>query len=147
MAGIINIPKLGEVRLPLEEYDKMRDRIRQLEEENEQLTDVLDHVCDENKVRVRRQIIRVCELTNNPRAIGQEEIIEDKLVNMQDITDELDENLLALEKEWKEKCEDLESENKRISKALKQCQRMKIELEQEVDRLKHRGWWDRLWNR
>lgn len=147
MAEIINIPDLGEARLPLREYDNMRDRIRQLEEENKRLTETLDHVCDENKVRVRRQIIRMTELTTNPRALGQEEIIEDKLVNMQDITDDLDEQLRALEKEWKEKCEEMESENKRISKALEQCQRMKIELEQEVDRLKKRGWWSRLWNK
>ena len=147
MAEIISIPNSGEARLPLNEYDKMRDRIRELEEENKRLTEMLDHVCDENKVRVRRQIIRITELTTNPRALGQEEIIEDKLVNMQDITDELDENLRALEKECKEKCEALESENKSISKTLEQCQRMKIELEQEVDRLKHRGWWDRLWNK
>ena len=40
MAEIINIPNLSEARLPLNEYDKMRDRIRQLEEDNKQLTDM-----------------------------------------------------------------------------------------------------------
>lgn len=147
MAEIINIPNLGEARLPLNEYDKMRDRIQELEEENKRLTEMLDHVCDENKVRVRRQIIRQRELTFNSRACGVQEIVEDKMVNMQDITDELDEKLRVLEKECKEKCEGLESENKSINKTLEQCQRMKIELEQEVDRLKHRGWWARLWNK
>lgn len=147
MAEIINIPNLGEARLPLNVYDKMRDRIRQLAEDNKRLTEMLDHVCDKNKVRVRRQIIRQTELTFNPRACGVQEIIEDKLVNMQDITDELDEKLRALEKEWKEKCEGLESVNESINKALEQCQRTKIELEQEVDSLKQRGWWSRLWNK
>lgn len=147
MAEILNIPYLGEARLPLEEYDKMRDRIRQLEEENKQLTDTLDHVCDENKVRVRRQIIRKTELTFNPRACGMQEVIEDKMVNMEDITGELDEKLRASEMECKEKCEGLESVNENINKALNQCQRMKIELEQEVVRLKQRGWWARLWNK
>ena len=147
MAEIINIPSLGEARLPLNEYDKMRDRIRELEEENKQLTDTLNHVCDENKVRVRRQIIRQTELTFNPRSCGVQEIIEDKMVNMEDITDELGEKLRALERECKEKCEALESENKSINKTLEQCQRMKIELEQEVDCLKHRGWRARLWNK
>ena len=147
MAEIINIPNLGEARLPLNEYDNLRDRIRQLAEDNDQLTEMLDHVCDENKVRVRRQIIKVRELTTNPCALGQEEIIEDKLVNMQDVTDELDEKLRATEMEWKEKCEALERMNKSVGKTLDQCQRTKIKLEQEVDRLKHRGWWARLWNR
>ncbi len=147
MAEIINIPNLGEARLPLNEYDKMRDRIRQLEEENKQLIDTLDHVCDENKVRVRRQIIRQTELTFNPRACGVQEIIEDKMVNMEDITDELDEKLRATEMEWKGKCEALESENKSINKTLEQCQRTKIDLEIEVCRLKQRGWWSRLWNK
>lgn len=147
MAEIIQNLSTSEARLPLEEYDKMRDRIRKLEEENEQLTDVLDHVCDEDKVRMRRQIIRMTELTTNPRACGMQEIIEDKMVNMEDITDDLDEKLHAAEMEWKVKYEELENGNKRISKALEQCQRMKIDLEIEVDRLKHRGWWARLWNK
>lgn len=137
----------GEARLSLEEYNKMRDRIQELEDGNERLTEILDDICEKNKVRVRRQIIRVRELTTNPRALGQEEVIEDKLVNMEDITGELDEKLRALEKECKEKCEALESENKNISKALEQCQRMKLEFEQEAFRLKHRGWWARLWNK
>lgn len=145
MAEIIKNLSTSEARLPLNEYDKMRDRIRKLEEDNEQLTDMLDHVCDENKVRVRRQIARVYAL--NPYAPEQEIIIEDKMVNMQDITAELDEKLSALEKECKEKCEAVEREKESISKTLEQCQRTKIELELEVDRLRHRGWWSRLWNR
>ena len=144
---IFQIPYPGEAKLSLEEYNNMRDRIRQLEKDNENLTDMLDHICDENKVRVRRQIIRQTELTFNPHACGMQEIIEDKLVNMQDITEELDEKLHTLEKECEEKCESLQRSNESICKALEQCQRTKIELEQEVDRLKHRGWWDRLWNR
>lgn len=147
MAEIINITDLGEARLPLSEYDKMLARIRQLEEENKRLTEMLDHVCDENKVRVRRQIIRQTELTFNPHACGLQEIIEDKMVNMHDITDELNEKLRALDKEWKEKYEVLESLNEGTIKTLEQCQHKKIEMEIEVERLKHRGWWDRLWNR
>lgn len=146
MADIINITDFGETRLPLNEYNKMRDRIQELEGENKRLTDMLDHVCDENKVRVRRQIIRQTELTFNPHACGIQEIVEDKMVNMQDITDELDEKLRTLEKEWKGKYEVLESINEGNIKTLEQCQRKKIELEIEVDRLKHRGWWARLWN-
>ena len=70
MAEIINIPDFGEVRLSLKEYNEMRDRIKDLEEQNDTLTEMLDNVCDENKVRVRRQIIKVTELTTNPRALG-----------------------------------------------------------------------------
>ena len=147
MVEFIDIPGLAEARLPLNEYDKMRNSIRELEAENKRLTEMLDHICDENKVRVRRQIIRVRELTFNPHACGTQEIIEDKMVNMQDFTDELNEKLHALDKEWKGKYEVLESLNKGTIKTLEQCQRKKIELEIEVEHLKHRGWWDRLWNR
>lgn len=147
MAEIINIPNLGEARLPLNEYDKMRDRIRQLEEENERLTEMLDHVCDENKVRVRRQIIRVTELTFNPRACGMQEIIEDKMVNMEDVKTELAEQWNEKQKRWQQELDIAIADKERINKALEQCQRMKIELEQEVDRLKQRGWWARLWNK
>lgn len=147
MAEIINITDFGEARLSLNEYIKMRDRIRELEAENKRLTEMLDHVCDENMVRVRRQIIKQTELTFNPHACGIQEIIEDKMVNMQDITDELDEKLHALGKEWKEKYDVLERLNEGTIKTLEQCQREKIELEIEVEHLKHRGWWNRLWNR
>ena len=147
MAEIINIPNLGEARLPLNEYDKMRDRIRQLEEENKQLTDTLDHVCAENKVRVRRQIIKNTELTFNPRACGVQEIIEDKMVNMEDIKTELEERWHEKQKRWKQKLDIVIADKERINKTLEQCQRIKIGLEQEVDRLKQRGWWARLWNR
>lgn len=147
MAEIINIPNLGEARLPLNEYDKMRDRIRQLEEENKQLTDTLDQVCDENKVRVRRQVIRQTELTFNPRACGMQEIIEDKMVNMEDVKTELAEQWNEKQKRWKQELDIAIADKERISKALEQCQRMKIELEQEVVRLKLRGWWSRLWNK
>lgn len=147
MAEIINIPDLGEARLPLNEYDKMRDRIRELEEENKQLTDTLDHVCDENKVRVRRQIIRQTELTFNPRACGMQEIIEDKMVNMEDIKTELAEQWNEKQKRWQQELDIAIADKEHISKALEQCQRMKIKLEQEVDRLKYRGWWSRLWNK
>jgi hypothetical protein len=99
MGEIINISDFGEARLPLNEYNKMRDRICELKSENKRLTEMLDHVCDENKVRVRRQIIRVRELTFNPCACGTQEIIEDKMVNMEDITNEMDEKLRALNKE------------------------------------------------
>lgn len=147
MGDIINITDLGEARLSLNEYNKMRDRIRGLEDENKRLTEMLDHVCDENKVRVRRQIIRVRELTFNPHACGTQELIEDKMVNMQDITDELNEKLHALDNEWKGKYEVLEKLNEGTIKTLEKCQHEKIEMEIEVERLKHRGWWDRLWNR
>ena len=147
MAEIINIPNLGEARLPLNEYDKMRDRIRQLEEDNKQLTDTLDHVCAENKVRVRRQIIKNTELTFNPRACGVQEIIEDKMVNMEDIKTELEERWHEKQKRWKQKLDIVIADKERINKTLEQCQRIKIGLEQEVDRLKQRGWWARLWNR
>ena len=147
MAEIINIPNLGEARLPLNEYDKMRDRIRQLEEENKRLTKMLDHVCDKNKVRVRRQIIRQTELTFNPRACGVQEIIEDEMVNMEDIKAELAEQWNEKQKRWQQELDIAIADKECISKALEQCQRTKIELEQEVDRLKQRGWWNRLWNK
>ena len=28
-----------------------------------------------------------------------------------------------------------------------ECQRQKIDLELEVEHLKHRNWWERLWNK
>ena len=147
MEEIIDIPNSGEARLPLNEYDKMRERIRELEKENKRLTEMLDHVCDKNKVRVRRQIIRQTELTFNPRACGVQEIIEDKMVNMEDIKAELAEQWNEKQKRWQQELDISIADKECISKALEQCQRTKFELEQEVDRLKQRGWWARLWNK
>ena len=147
MAEIINIPDFGEVRLSLKEYNEMRDRIKDLEEQNDTLTQILDNVCDENKVRVRRQIIKVTELTTNPRALGQQEIIEDKLINMEDVTSELDEKIAEVERGWKQEAQNMEDQLEQSEKALEACQRQKIDLEQEVFRLKNRPLWDRLWNK
>ena len=147
MAEIINIPDFGEVKLSLKDYNEMRDRIKDLEEQNDTLTQILDNVCDENKVRVRRQIIKVTELTTNPRALGQQEIIEDKLINMEDVTSELDEKIAEVERGWKQEAKNMEDQLKQSEKALEACQRQKIDLEQEVFRLKNRPLWDRLWNK
>jgi len=147
MAEIINIPDFGEVRLSLKEYNEMRDRIKDLEEQNDTLTQILDNVCDENKVRVRRQIIKVTELTTNPRALGQQEIIEDKLINMEDVTSELDEKIAEVERGWKQEAQNMEDQLEQSEKTLEACQRQKIDLEQEVFRLKNRSLWDRLWNK
>jgi predicted secreted protein len=147
MAEIINIPDFGEVKLSLKEYNEMRDRIKDLEEQNDTLTQILDNVCDENKVRVRRQIIKVTELTTNPRALGQQEIIEDKLINMEDVTSELDEKIAEVERGWKQEAQNMEDQLEQSEKTLEACQRQKIDLEQEVFRLKNRPLWDRLWNK
>lgn len=147
MAEIINIPDFGEVRLSLKKYNEMRDRIKDLVEQNSGLIHVLDKVCDENKVRVRRQIIKVTELTTNPHALGQQEIIEDRLINMEDVTSELDEKIAEVERGWKQEADDLKNQLEQAEKNLEACQRKKIDLEQEVFRLKNRPLWDRLWNK
>lgn len=147
MAEIINIPDFGEVRLSLKDYNDMRDRIRKLEEDNDALVEERDEICDENKVRLRRQTIRITEYSTNPRANGQEEIIEDRLINMEDITQELDEKMNKLEADCKRNFDELKAEKDSISKTLEECQRQKIDLELEVERLKHRTWWQRLWNK
>lgn len=147
MERIINITDEGEVRISLREYNDMRDKIRELEEQNNTLTEMLDHICDENKVRVRRQIIRVRELTTNPHALGQSEIIEDKMVNMEDITKEFDKKIRNIEEGWKRDYDRAVTDKESVAKTLDQCQRQKIDLEQEVYRLKHRTWWQRLLNK
>ena len=147
MAEIINIPDFGEVRLSLKKYNEMRDRIKDLVEQNHGLIHVLDKVCDENKVRVRRQIIKVTELTTDPRALGQQEIIEDRLINMEDVTSELDEKIAEVERGWKQEADDLKNQLELAEKNLEACQRKKRDLEQEVSRLKNRPLWDRLWNK
>lgn len=146
MAEIINIPDFGEVRLPLKEYNEMRDRIKDLEETNGTLTQILDNVCDENKVRVRRQIIKVTELTTNPRALGQQEIIEDKLENCEDLKKEIDDKIHECEEGWMKKADELQENLDRAEKTLEQCQRQKLDAELELQRLKGRNWWQRLWN-
>ena len=140
MLETINPQDSGEVRLSLNVYNDMRDHIRKLEEDNDALVEERDEICDENKVRQRRQIIRIRELVTNPHALGQEEVIEDKLVNMDDISQELDKKIHDIEEGWKRKCEELKL-------ALDECQRQKINLEHEVYRLKNRTWWQRLWDK
>ena len=145
MAEIIT--DFGEVRMSLKEYDMMRDEIRSLKEENGNLTDILDHVCDENKVRVRRQIIRETRLTTTPRALGTVEVIEDRLTNCDDLTQELDTKIRECEDGWKRKADELQGNLDAKERMLEGCQRQKLDAEQELSRLKSRGWWKRLWNK
>lgn len=74
-------------------------------------------------------------------------IIEDKLINMKEVTDELDEKIRTIEEGWKMECEQQKEETERARKALDNCQRARIELELEVSRLEHRNWWQRLINK
>lgn len=137
----------GEVRFSLKEYNEMRDEIKSLRERNDNLTEILDHVCEENKVRVRRQIIKESILTHNLHDLGTREIIEDKLVNMEDITQEIDAKIKECEMGWMKKVDELQRNLDRSEKSLEQCQRQKFGVEQELARLKNRGWWKRLWNK
>lgn len=145
MAEIIT--DFGEVRLSLKEYNEMRDKIRKLEEDNDALVEERDQICDENKVRVRRQTIVETRLTTNPRALGTKEIIEDKLENCEDLKKEIDDKIHECEEGWMKKADELQENLDRSEKTLEQCQRQKLDAELELQRLKGRNWWQRLWNK
>lgn len=131
---------MATVTIDLQEYEALRQRVKELEE-------VIDHIHEDNVIHQRRMIIKIRELTTNPHALGQQEIIEDKLINMKEVTDEIDEKIRTIEEGWKMKCKPLWEENHRVRKALDNCQRARIELELEVSRLEHRNWWQRLINK
>ena len=145
MAEIIT--DFGEVRMSLKKYDNMQEEIRTLKEENDNLTTILDHVCEENKVRVRRQIIRETRLMIDPHALGTKEIIDDRLINCDDLTQELDAKIHECEDGWMKKANDLQRQIDTTEKMLEECQRQKFNVEQELLLLKARGWWRRLWNK
>jgi hypothetical protein len=145
MAEIIT--DFGEVRMSLKKYDNMQEEIRTLKEENDNLTTILDHVCEENKVRVRRQIIRETRLMTDPHALGTKEIIEDILINCDDLAQELYAKVHECEDGWMKKATDLQQQVDTAEKMLEECQRQKFNVEQELLLLKARGWWRRLWNK
>lgn len=145
MAEIIT--DFGEVRISLKKYENMRDEIRTLKEENDNLNTILDHVCEENKVRVRRQIIKETRLMTDPHALGTKEIIDDRLINCDDLTQELDAKIHECEDGWMKKAADLQQQIDTAEKMLEECQRQKFNVEQELLLLKARGWWRRLWNK
>lgn len=144
MAEIIT--DFGEVRLSLKEYNEMRDKIRNLEEDNDALVEERDQISDENKVRVRRQIIKITEPSCNPRALSTKEIIEDRLENCEDLKQEIDAKIKECEEGWIKKADELQENLDRAEKSLEQCQRQKLDVELELQRLKGRNWWQRLWN-
>lgn len=147
MERTLEIPDYGEVRISLKEYNDMRDRIRELENDNYTLTAERNEICDEYKVRQRIQTIRITEYTTNPHACGQKEIIEDRLVNMEDIKAELTEQWNEKQKQWQQKLDTANADKERLTKALDKCQDRKTNLEMEVYRLKSRTWWQRLFNK
>ena len=93
------------------------------------------------------RLVNVTEPSCDPRALGTKEIIEDRLINMGDITQELDAKIHEIENGWMKRAEELQSNLNSTEKTLEQCQRQKIYAELELQCLKGRNWWQRLWNK
>lgn len=134
------------VNVPIGDYDALRDRVRELEAENAQLKECNEHLCEEGKVFVIREKIEVVfSGTAVDSSIRRKKLIE--LKNVDEVKDEVVEALTKkvelLEEANKSLIENTESQFETNRAICKKAQ----ELEAEVERLKNRGWWERLRNK
>lgn len=131
------------LNIELSEYDALRNRVNELEAENNRLREERDRICEENKVRVINREYhfehgRTCGLT----AVTK---VKDKLVNFDDIKE-------SVEKSFKDKIYD-EMKSKilgEFTKLQKECSEAKREadtLKAKAERLMKRGLWDRIRNK
>ena len=128
MEGIVEKEK---VELSLGRYNKLRDENKKLKEEIARFKDERDKICEKNKVRI---------IINDVFGFEQRE----ELVNFDDVREDV-------EKKFGTTIEELRKENEKLhdelEKTKKQASEDLLELEMEISNLRHRGLWQRIWNK
>lgn len=121
------------VNVPIGDYDALRNRVKELEAENECLREERDKICDENKVRVIEREFEVLY----PGGLRMKTLVKDKLYNFDDV------------KEYVEKNFNQDLRDAQHVEDLKDLARVELErqnLEKEIIHLKNRSLWKRILN-
>lgn len=121
------------VNVPIGDYDALRNRVKELEEENKCLREERDKICDENKVRV---IEREFEVLYHG-GLCLKTLVKDKLLNFDDVKEDV-------EKKFTQYFCDVQ--HLRGIKDLEKVELERQKLEKEVFRLKNRSLWKRILN-
>ena len=141
---------LSTVTIPVDEYNKMRDRIADLERANGELTEVIENTKDMDDSRV---IIK--EVYTGEDEDGDEyRLVKYSFKNFKDVKAEVEEVMkesidCAVKKlgELKDELEDLKKSSEERTKALEELKQKSIGLQCYDAKLNNRNWWQRLMNK
>lgn len=141
---------LSTVTISVDEYNKMRDRIADLERANGELTEVIENTKDMDDSRV---IIK--DVYTGEDEDGDEyRLVKYSFKNFKDVKAEVEEVMKdsiegATKKlgELTDKLEDLKKGSEERAKALEELRHKSLELQCRVAELNNRNWWQRLLNK
>ncbi len=119
------------LNVELSDYDALRERCRQLEKDNERLRGERDHICDDNKVRV---------IEKTRYLYDDDNVIYDGLANFDDVKREVEEH-------YKNTLEDLTESRDAALDTIATLGKKVAQLSGEIERLKTRNLWERIWNK
>ena len=141
---------LSTVTIPVDEYNKMRDRIADLERANGELTEVIENTKDMDDSRV---IIK--EVYTGEDEDGDEyRLVKYSFKNFKDVKAEVEEVMKdsiegATKKlgELMDKTEELKKSSEERAKVLEELKQKTLELQRRAAELNNRNWWQRLLNK
>lgn len=135
------------LNIELSEYDALRDRVKQLERENKNLSEAIEEKAEDGCLRV---IKKTMTITRNPWKAINEHALDSytekyESLNFDDIEQE------AKSQFYKDMANRIQSqEQQEISELKEQLKHSQEQLDSSlgrIDRLMKRNWWDRLWNK
>lgn len=135
------------LNIELSEYDALRDRVKQLESENKNLSEAIEERVEKGLLRVIKKTVTI---THNPWRRINEHALDSctekyEFLNFDDIEQE------AKSQFYKDMANRIQSqERQEISELKEQLKRSQEHLDSSlgrIDRLMKRNWWDRLWNK
>lgn len=135
------------LNIELSEYDALRDRVRQLESENRNLSEAVDNIAEDGHLRVVKKTVTI---TRNPWKMFNEHALDSctekyEFLNFDDIEQEAKSQFC---KEMANRIQSQEQQEIREWKEqAKQDQQEIDNLVGRINRLMKRNWWDRLWNK
>ena len=133
--------------IELSEFDALRDRVKQLESENRNLSEAIEEKAEDGLLRVIKKTVTI---TRNPWKALNEHALDSctekyEFLNFDDIEQE------AKSQFYKDMANRIQSqEQQEISELKEQLKRSQEQLDSSlgrIDRLMKRNWWDRLWNK
>lgn len=131
------------VNVPIGDYDALRNRVKELEEEIKHLREERDTICDENKVRV---IERESEVLY-PGGCALRIHVKDELRNFDDV-------IKTLRDEYEEKLKQAKARADFYEKSFRKKEEDSVDSQKEindlkclVERIKNRNLWQRIFDR
>lgn len=135
------------LNIELSEYDALRDRVKQLESENMNLSEAIEEKIEDGRLKVIKKTVTIIR---NPLRLFDDHTCDQRtekyeFLNFDDIEQK------AKSQFYKDMANRIQSqEQQEISELKEQLKRNQQQLDSSlgrIDRLMKRNWWDRLWNK